>query len=61
MIHCLEGESEPDESESFFAESLTVVLTQRLQIAELWARLGLQIVCCGSVLSFCSVFPKNVN
>ena len=61
MTHCLEGESDPDESEGFSAESLAVVPRQRLQIGRLWARLGLQMVSCGSVISSCSVFLKNVN
>lgn len=54
-ICCLEGESSPDESEGSSAESLAVVSRQRLQIGGLWARLGLQMVCCGSALSFCCV------
>lgn len=62
MIHCLEGESDPDESKGFSAESLAVVPRQRLQIGRLWARLGLQVVSCGRRYeSSCSVFLKNVN
>lgn len=58
--HCSEGESEPDASEAFSAESLAFVPKQRLQTGGLWARRGPQMVRC-SVLSFCSVFLKNVN
>lgn len=47
VIHCLEGESDPDESKGFSAESLAVVPRQRLQIGRLWARLGVQVVSCG--------------
>lgn len=61
MIHCLEGESDPHESEGFSAESLAVVPRQRLQIGGLWARFCLQMARCGSVFSSCSVFLKNVN
>lgn len=59
-IHSFEGESEPEASEAFSAESLAFVPKQRLQIGGLWARRGPRMVRC-SVLSFCSVFLKNVN
>ena len=32
MIHCLEGESDPDESEGFSAESLAVVPRQSCRL-----------------------------
>lgn len=61
LIHYLEGESNPDENEGLSAERLAVAPRPRLQIGGRWARLGLQVVCCSCVLSFCSVFLKNVN
>lgn len=48
-------------SEGFSAESLAVLPRKRLQIGGLWARLGLQMAYCGSVLSSGSVFLKNVH